>query len=212
MPTATRQPATEQPAATEPDRARRRRPGGRSARVRAAVLRATIAELLRTGYAGLSVEAVAERAGVHKTTVYRRWGTPRQLVTDALLAHISAKVPEPDTGTLRSDLAALTSAIATQLTSPESAALAKTLVTSSTYLPELRQAGRQFWTFAVADELIRRGIDRGELPEGTDPGLVTEALLAPLYLRLLVLDRPIDPTYAERIVDLVLDGAATGSP
>ena len=64
----------------------------------------------------------------------------------------------------------------------------------------------------MADELIRRGIDRGELPEGTDPDLVTEALLAPLYLRLLVLDRPIDPTYAERIVNLVLNGAAIGSP
>jgi hypothetical protein len=51
-----------------------------------------------------------------------------------------------------------------------------------------------------------------QLPEGTDPDLLTEALLAPLYLRLLVLDRPIDPAYAERIVDLVLDGAATGSP
>jgi AcrR family transcriptional regulator len=211
MPT-TRPPATEQPAATESDRARRRRPGGRSARVRAAVLQATIAELLRTGYAGLSVEAVAERAGVHKTTVYRRWRTPQQLVTDALLAHMGAKVPPPDTGTLRSDLVALTSAIATNLTSPESAALVKTLAASGTYLPEVRQAGRQFWTFALAGELIRRGIDRGELPEGTDPDLLTEALLAPLYLRLLVLDRPIDPGYAERIVDLVLDGAATGSP
>src|SRR5512132_695784 len=97
-------PATEPPAATRAHRARPRRPGGRSARVRAAVLRATIAELLRTGYAGLSVEAVADRAGVHKTTVYRRWGTLQQLVTDALLAHVSAKVPQPDTGTLRSDL------------------------------------------------------------------------------------------------------------
>jgi AcrR family transcriptional regulator len=212
MPTTTQQPATEHPAAAESDRACRRRPGGRSARVRSAVLRATIAELLRTGYAGLSVEAVAKRAGVHKTTVYRRWGTPQQLVTDALLAHMSAKVPPPDTGMLRSDLVALTSAIATNLTSPESAALLKTMVASGTYLPEVRQAGGQFWTFALAGELIRRGINRGELPEGTDPDLVIEALIAPLYLRLLVLDWPIDAAYAERIVDLVLDGAVTGSP
>jgi AcrR family transcriptional regulator len=156
------------------------------------------------------VEAVAERAGVHKTTVYRRWGIPQQLVTDALLAHMGAKVPQPDTGTLRSDLVALTSAIATNLTSPESAALEKTLVASGTYLPEVRQAGRRFWTsrFALASELIRRGIDRGELPAGTDP----ELLIAPLYLRLLVLDRPLDPAYAQRVVDLVLDGATTGSP
>jgi hypothetical protein len=86
------------------------------------------------------------------------------------------------------------------------------MVASGTYLPEVRQAGRQFWTFALAGELIRRGISRGELPGGTDPDLVIEALIAPLYLRLLVLDWPIDPAYAERIVDLVLDGAVTGSP
>jgi Tetracyclin repressor-like, C-terminal domain len=65
---------------------------------------------------------------------------------------------------------------------------------------------------ALAGELIRRGIDRGELPEGTDPELLIEALIAPLYLRLLVLDRPIDPADTQRIVDLVLDGATSGSP
>jgi AcrR family transcriptional regulator len=63
--------------------------------VRAAVLQAAIAELLRTGYAGLWVEAVAERAGVHNTTVYRRWGTPQRLVTDALLATWAAGSPSP---------------------------------------------------------------------------------------------------------------------
>jgi AcrR family transcriptional regulator len=54
--------------------ARRRRPGGRSARVRAAAIAATLAELAETGYSALSLENVARRAGVHKTTLYRRWG------------------------------------------------------------------------------------------------------------------------------------------
>jgi Tetracyclin repressor-like, C-terminal domain len=86
------------------------------------------------------------------------------------------------------------------------------LVASGTYLSEVREAGRQFWTsrFALAREVIQRGIDRGELPQGTDLDLLIEALIAPLYLRLLVLDRPIGPSDAGRIVDLVLDGATAG--
>ncbi len=81
-----------------------RRPGGRTARNRAAVVEATLAELARCGYSGLTVENVAERSGVHKTTVYRRWGGVDGLIVDALHAAGEDVWAAPDTGALDTDL------------------------------------------------------------------------------------------------------------
>src|SRR5580658_8453688 len=82
------------------DRARvgERRPGGRSARNRAAVLDAAVELLAEASYDDLSMENIAARAGVHKTTVYRRWPTKADLVADAIRARSQAVVPLPDTG------------------------------------------------------------------------------------------------------------------
>src|SRR5664280_783734 len=96
----------------------RRRPGGRSARVRAAVLEATLDQLAESGYDGLSFEAVAVRAGVHKTTLYRRWSDRTDLVLDAMLELSSQTVPVPDFGSVRADLLAIARGIAGNLSSP----------------------------------------------------------------------------------------------
>ena len=70
------------------------RTGGRSARVREAILAATFSELIDSGYAALSVEAVASRAGVNKTTIYRRWPTLDDLLVDALTTYLkTGKLP-----------------------------------------------------------------------------------------------------------------------
>src|SRR5438094_8033869 len=82
----------------------KRRPGGRRARIRQAVLDAAFAELGEKGYGGLSIEAVAQRSGVAKTTVYRRWPTRNELVADALDSRSDRYEPVPDTGSLRGDL------------------------------------------------------------------------------------------------------------
>src|SRR2546421_3031759 len=84
-----------------------RRPGGRTARVRAAVLAATLDDLVEHGYAQLSLDGVARRAGVHKTTVYRRWGSKEALVLELMRERAAQEVPIPDTGTLRGDLVEL---------------------------------------------------------------------------------------------------------
>ena len=85
----------------------RRRPGGRSARVRAAALEATLAELAESGYPELTLARVASRAGVNKTTLYRRWGTREALVLDAMLELAGEGVKIPDTGSLHGDLLAI---------------------------------------------------------------------------------------------------------
>lgn len=184
------------------------RPGGRSARVRAAVLAATLDELARRGYDGLSYEAVAARAGVHKTTLYRRWPDRPALVLDAMLELSSDTVRPPDTGSLRDDLLALAGAIAANLSSPQVVAILRTLVAAS-HEPVIAAAARRYWRarFDIVAEVVARGIERGELPVDASSDLIIEALIGPLYLRALVTQGALDEECVRRTVDLVLSGA-----
>jgi AcrR family transcriptional regulator len=100
------------------DPPRVRRTGGRSARVRTSVLGVTIDVLSESGFDTLSIKEVAERAKVHESSIYRRWGTKADLAIDALLSVAQLEVPTPDTGSLREDLLALLRAIAGFLGTP----------------------------------------------------------------------------------------------
>src|SRR5438105_12835542 len=98
---------------------RHARTGGRSARVVASILAATVAELARSGYASFRIDEVAARAGVNKTTIYRRWPTKAELVRAALMASDDPG-PPPSTGAVRSDLLALLRATIARIeSSPE---------------------------------------------------------------------------------------------
>jgi AcrR family transcriptional regulator len=184
----------------------RRRPGGRTARATQAILAAVIDELAEAGYAALSLDRVAARAGVHRATVYRRWASKESLVADAVLASAAQDVPPPDTGTLRGDLRELTHAIVANLSSPVTQALLRTLVSESGRVPGIDAVAESFWAerFALAAAVIQRGISRGELATGTDPEFLIEQLIGPLYLRVLVTGRPLSTEYADRVTTAVL--------
>src|SRR6202142_1234404 len=112
-------PMAAQPTANKArHQARPTRPGGRSARIVAGVLRATAEELARVGYAALRVEDVARAAKVNKTTVYRRWPTKMQLVTEALRRERERCIVTPDTGSVREDLRIMLHAFAEQGRTP----------------------------------------------------------------------------------------------
>jgi AcrR family transcriptional regulator len=190
-----------------------RRPGGRSARVRKAVLRAALEELAALGYSAFSFQSVAQRAGVHKTTVYRRWENRDALLLDALLERATEWVPVPDTGSLRGDLLGLAAGVVASVTTPEMEAVIRTFVAEAPRESELAARGREFWTvrFEVDQQVVERAIARGELPEDTDPAFVIEAVLGPLYFRLLISGASLDMAFAERVVDFVLAGVRATS-
>jgi AcrR family transcriptional regulator len=194
--------------ATSPP-AKARRTGGRSARVREAVLRATLDALLAGGADDLSIRDVAQQAGVHETSVYRRWGTRANLILDAVLGEVQAAVPVPDTGSLRGDLLALLSAIAAFITTPLGQLLLQLALRDD--LPEDRDVRDQFWAerFTTGQTVLQRAQDRGELRPGVNAQLTIETLLGGLYVRLLLTREPIDGTLIEHLVDLVLAGIAT---
>jgi AcrR family transcriptional regulator len=187
----------------------RKRPGGRSARVRAAVLAATFEELAAAGYGQFSFERVAERAGVHKTTVYRRWETKEDLILDAMLEHAGARVPTIDTGALRSDLAQLGKELIADLRDPAVRATVRTVASISDCDSPVRQASRRFWDtwLELASEIVDRAIARGEISVAVDPHLVLEAIAGPVHFRLLLSDAPLHDDDAQRLAELVASGA-----
>lgn len=172
------------------------------------MLGAAFDELVEVGYGRLSMESVAHRAEVHKTTIYRNWRSREELIAAAVLEKTASDVPMPDTGCVADDLHLVTQAIVANLASPDSERLVRTFVSEAHSMPEIREAGRAFWAerFRLVADVVRRGVERGELPPDTDPEFLVEAIVAPLYLRLLVTDRPISAEYAERVVKSVLSG------
>lgn len=185
-----------------------RRPGGRSARVRAAVIAATLEELAAHGYSGLSLDSVATRAEVHRTSIYRRWRTKEMLVLDAMLEQAAETVAVPDTGSLRGDLLELAQRSAAIQTSPAGEAVVRAVAGEAPGNPELAAANARFWAerLELDRTIVERARGRGEIGPRADPGPAIEALLGPLYFRLLVTGEPLDPGFIEGIVDLVLAG------
>ena len=194
-----------------PVAARRRRPGGRSARVRSAALDAAIEHLGEGGYAGLTLEKVARRAGVHKTTLYRRWGTREALVLEAMLEHARERVPVPDTGSLRGDLLELARSSVATLTSAPGEAIARAVAGQAAGDPRLAEAARRFWDerLGLDGEIVERAIARGELAEGTDPRTVIEAVLGPIYFRVLAGGGRLDERFCGAVVDFAARGASS---
>jgi AcrR family transcriptional regulator len=189
------------------------RPGGRSARVRAAVQAATLDELAAVGYAGLTIEAVAERAGVHRTTIYRRWPSKRSLVLAALLDQTADQVPIPDTADLRADLSLLGQAIDSYLGRPQVHARLATMVADRSGSSELSELRAQLWAdrWHHAQAIAQRAIHRGELPPGTDPAAVIDMLAGPIHLRRFIQDRPMTAAEIDELATRVV-AAFTAQP
>ena len=184
---------------------RSRRRGGRSARIRAAVIAATLAELSDRGYSGVSLDGVAARAAVHKTTVYRRWRTKESLVLDAMLQQAARTVAVPDTGSLRGDLLGLARRSVAIQTSPAGEAVVRAVAGEAPGNPDMAAASRRFWAerLELDRTIVARARDRGEVGPRTQSWPVIEMVLGPLYFRLLVTGEPIDDDFIGGIVELV---------
>jgi AcrR family transcriptional regulator len=188
----------------------KRRPGGRSSRVRAAAIAATLAELAEHGYAALSLERVARRAGVNKTSLYRRWGTREQLVLETMLEQVGEHVTVPDTSSLRDDLLELARTAAANAARPEVAAMARAVAAQAPHDAKLAAATARFWSerLAIDGAIVERAIERGEVRPGVQPAEVIEAVIGPIHLRLLLTGEPVDTPFLERLVDTVVRGIA----
>jgi AcrR family transcriptional regulator len=188
------------------------RPGGRTARTAAAVLAAAVEELSARDYSDISVDSIAARAGVHKTTVYRRWGSKEEIIRQALIGAAAARIPVADTGSFATDVATLARSVQAVLSVPQGAAITRALVVGALSAPEIAGLMEQFWAarLEAISEIVDRAIERSELAPGTDASALMHALAAPLYYELLVTRAPVTERDADRSAAAALAAAAAG--
>jgi AcrR family transcriptional regulator len=187
------------------ERAVARRPGGRSARVRRKVFDATLALLADSGYQSLTIDAVAARAGVNKTTVYRNWPTKASLIRAAAEDRSASLVRTDTTGDPERDLVAMLTSVAANLASPVGQALVIATLNEADD-PQVREARAEFWRvrFDAARGVVKAATG---VTDDAEADAVIEQLIAPLYLRALVTGTAIDRGFIERTVRGVLAGA-----
>ncbi|KAA2265835.1 TetR/AcrR family transcriptional regulator [Solihabitans fulvus] len=181
--------------------------------MRVAVLAATLAELIDRGYAALTVDQVAQRAGVHKTTVYRRWTDRQAVVVDALTDLVGGSIQIPDSGTVEDDLRELARSLVRWLTSPAGRAVHAVIQSDAVRVPEIAEVQRRFIQdrYRRAEPVVRRAIERGELPAETDPTDLLRMLIAPIHFRLHVAAEPVDEATADRAARATLAAARAGA-
>jgi len=162
---------------------------------------------MRKGIDAFTITEVAARAGVHETSIYRRWGTKHALARDACLHHAEGALSIPDTGSLRSDLIALLKGLVAILDSREGRVL---LTLSLSQHPHVVAARHAYWRrrFGLLRAVLEKGVSRGEFPRGADPIQFLQALIAPLYLRVLITGEPLDDWPSEEVVDRLLTAYA----
>jgi AcrR family transcriptional regulator len=173
-----------------------------------AMLDATNEILGELGFVDLTIEGVAARAGVGKTTIYRRWPDKASLVMDAFFAENSAKTSFPDTGSTREDIRRQIRALIKVFNSPAGRTIAA-LIAGGQVDHGLAEAFRKRWIEphrSEARQVIKRGVRRGEIRPEIDLEALLDALYGPLYFRLLTNYAPLTPAYADRLVELVMSG------
>jgi AcrR family transcriptional regulator len=187
------------------------RSDGRAERSRRAILDATRDLLGEKGDIGsLTIEAVAARSGVAKTTIYRRWRDKWELALDAVMIDMLAGFTNPvDVGDTRKELITFVNSVVKIWSTPPYGPAMQGLVSEISTQPELAREYRERVVEPRRDQLapvVERGIQRGDLRPDTDVRLLHELLVGPILYRLLLSGGPLDRRLGTRLVDAILEG------
>jgi len=187
-----------------------RKPDPRLERSKRAILDAT-RELIAQdgGVPSLTVEAVAARSGVAKTTIYRRWRDKWELALDAVMIDMLPRFANPvDVGDTRKELITFLDSVVKQFATAPMGSAMQALVSQIATDPELSRVYRKRVVEPRREQLrpvIERGIARGDLRPDTDVRLAHELLLGPVFYRLLLSGGPLDRKLSTRLADAVLE-------
>jgi AcrR family transcriptional regulator len=168
---------------------------------------ATVALLGEVGHSGTTVEAIAERSGVAKTTIYRHWPTRAQLLIDAFHSSVDHVDLEP-TGDLRADILLTAQGLARKLRDPRWSRIMATLIDAAESDPELAELSAAFTAQRRegARRILERGVTSGEIDPDIDLDLATHLVGGALFYQRMMLRDPADDAALEQIVDLALNG------
>ncbi len=160
------------------------------------------------GFDGTTIEGIAARAGVGKTTIYRRWPNKASIVLDAFFEDLSSTISFPDTGNVREDISRQMRKLVKELNGPLGCKIS-VLLANGQFDEEMADAFRTRWVEPrrkEAEQVIKRGIERGEISREVNPAVLVDALYGPVYFRLLAEHAPLNQSFADSLVELVMSG------
>lgn len=175
-------------------------------RVTDAIIDAALAELADNGFRGMAIDAVARRAGVGKSALYRRWRSKVEMTADALRALSVTAEPVPDTGSLNGDLRALLNEVRDWLSEPRIRHIYPDLLAEAQRNPVLAEALMDYVgepRRQRAQTVLDRAAGRGELSVAADNDLVLDALGALVFWRLIALQRRVTRVYLDRVAEVI---------
>jgi AcrR family transcriptional regulator len=178
----------------------------RSEQARVAILHSTLQILIESGFAGLTIEDVAARAGVGKATVYRWWPTKGELIADAFASSTTRKLRFPDTGSVGIDMSRQMRQLVKILCSRRGRIVSAILAAGQSDRSVITAFRERFLKprRREAYETLRRGIRRGELRKNVDLDLVLDSLYGPIYMRFLIQHDRLTADFVDRLCAMVL--------
>jgi len=180
---------------------------GRSEQARQAVLEAADDLLVERGFAGVTIEGIAARAGVAKQTIYRWWSSKVDILLDTLIDDMAEELTPPDHGDLGLDLRAHLNRLARFLTHSDAGAVFRALVGQAQHDPEMAVRLRADYLSQQRDRdrlPLLRAIQRGQLPPDTDVDVAVDQLVGPIHYRVLVTGQPVPEEFTDHLVDQFL--------
>ncbi|MFE2171347.1 TetR/AcrR family transcriptional regulator [Streptomyces sp. NPDC059447] len=174
-----------------------------------AIRAAVVEELASVGFARMSIEGIARRAGVGKTAVYRRWKSKLHLVLDLVGAFAVDGLPVPATGSLYGDVRALLEVMSHVLRHPVASAVIPDLLVEAARNPEIADAVRGALLDGqkrMAEGIVSAAVARGELTEGTCPDRALDLAIGPLYWRQVVVRDSVPGSYLDELARSVVAG------
>jgi AcrR family transcriptional regulator len=180
-----------------------------------AIRNAVMHELAEVGYGRLSIEAVARRAGVGKTAIYRRWSNKLEMVLEIVSDVAGRSVPLPDTGSFSGDLQLLLMIVSKALQHRIASQIIPDLMAEASRNPQIAatlEKALRTHQLAVGDKLVGQAVARGELPSGADPEVAVDLILGPLYWRLAVARGEISDDYLQKLTAAIMAALKAGPP
>jgi AcrR family transcriptional regulator len=170
-----------------------------------ALLDVTLEFAGEVGLHGMSMDELAQRAGVSKATIYRRWPSKERLVLEAL-NQAMRPFDVIDTGSLRGDLDDYLGELARRMATGKASDVLPDLIAASVRDPNLRVSLDEYIRHRrqPLQTILRRGLERGELAPDTDVEVVIDALIGPFVYRRLLSHDPLDAAFVERLLRTVL--------
>jgi AcrR family transcriptional regulator len=182
----------------------RGRPRDEDARAR--ILQASLEALEELGYPGITCDAIAERAGASKSTIYRWWPHKEAVMLEALRESVAQELPFPNTGSLKQDIRIQLHNFVKLLTGKRGRVF-KGMIAAAQSDPKVAEAFCSIWV-SPRREFARRGVQRyrDQLRDGISLSTVLDSLYGPLYYRLLIEHEPLTIEFADQVAELVLIG------